>query len=171
MEDKVAQIWKDFDVQLKTLICAKMNNRNECFDVLQDVYVKVIKNIDKIESIDNIPAYLNAIANNAVADHFRKESKNKRIVLNEENVDKLTIVDEIAVNDVDVDACIHCIEPGIEALPPKYKDAFVMSELQGIPQKEVAEKLGISLSGAKSRVQRAREKLREEVMRCCHTSL
>jgi RNA polymerase sigma-70 factor, ECF subfamily len=170
MENKVTEIWKNFDTQLKRLICTKMNNRNECLDVLQDVYVKVIHNIDKIASVENIPAYLNTIANNAVADHFRKQSK--KIVLNAENVDKLVIIDEVGINGHrHEDACIACIEPGIDMLPKKYKDAFVMSELQGMPQKEVAEKLGISLSGAKSRVQRAREKLREEVLKCCNSKL
>jgi RNA polymerase sigma-70 factor, ECF subfamily len=170
MEDKVKEIWKNFDAQLRSFICNKMNNGNECLDVLQDVYIKVIKNIDKIGSIENMPAYLNTIANNAVTDHFRKQSK--KIVLNEENVDKLVIIDEVGNNgDGQEDACFQCIEPGIQMLPKKYKDAFIMSELQGMPQKEVAEKLGISLSGAKSRVQRAREKLREEVLKCCNNKL
>jgi RNA polymerase sigma-70 factor, ECF subfamily len=167
MEEKVKEIWKNFDAQLKTFICGKMNNHNECLDVLQDVYIKVIKNIDKIESIENISAYLNRIASNAVVDYYRQQSK--KIVLNDNNLDKLVIIDEVGSDGHEqMDACFDCIEPGIDMLPDKYKEAFVLSELQGIPQKEVAEKLGISLSGTKSRVQRAREKLREEVMRCCN---
>jgi DNA-directed RNA polymerase specialized sigma24 family protein len=59
MEDKVREIWENFDKQLRGYICTKMNNNNECLDVLQDVYLKIIKNIDKISAIENIPSYLN----------------------------------------------------------------------------------------------------------------
>ena len=58
MEDKIREIWENFDKQLRGYICAKMNNNNECLDVLQDVYLKIIKNIDKISEIENIPPYL-----------------------------------------------------------------------------------------------------------------
>ncbi len=43
-----------------------------------------------------------------------------------------------------------------------------MAELEGLTQKKIAADLGISLSGAKSRVQRARGKLKEMILDCCH---
>jgi RNA polymerase sigma-70 factor, ECF subfamily len=60
-----------------------------------------------------------------------------------------------------------CLRPMIEALPAIYRDALIMTDLEGLSQKALAEKLGISISGAKSRVQRAREKLKEEILNCC----
>ena len=167
MEDKVREIWENFDKQLRGYICAKMNNNNECLDVLQDVYLKIIKNIDKISAIENMPSYLNRLASNAVADHYRQRSK--KPVLSPDDVNNLVIIDEVNGEDEEVkNCCLQCLEPGIDTLPEKYKEAFILSEIEGIPQKEVAEKLGITLSGAKSRVQRAREKLREEVLKCCY---
>ena len=56
----------------------------------------------------------------------------------------------------------------VEALPTRYRDAVELVELRGMKQREAAEKLGLSLSGAKSRVQRGREKLRELMLECCH---
>ncbi|TAK64714.1 MAG: hypothetical protein EPO24_03095, partial [Bacteroidetes bacterium] len=49
-----------------------------------------------------------------------------------------------------------------------YREAIKLSEIDGIPQKEVAKKLGISLSGAKSRVQRGRKMLKDLLFECCH---
>jgi RNA polymerase sigma-70 factor (ECF subfamily) len=43
-----------------------------------------------------------------------------------------------------------------------------LSELEGISQKEIAVRLGISYSGAKSRIQRGREKLKQLFYECCH---
>jgi RNA polymerase sigma-70 factor (ECF subfamily) len=56
----------------------------------------------------------------------------------------------------------------IAGLPEHYRQALLLTEYQGLTQEQLAERLGISLSGAKSRVQRAREKLRDMLLRCCH---
>ena len=62
----------------------------------------------------------------------------------------------------------ECIRPMVERLSRTHREAMVLSELEGLTQKEVAERLGVSLSGAKSRVQRGRAKLKELMMDCCH---
>ena len=55
----------------------------------------------------------------------------------------------------------------IEGLPPKYREALTLVDLGGKSQKEVAEALGVSYSGMKSRVQRAREMLKRAILDCC----
>jgi RNA polymerase sigma-70 factor (ECF subfamily) len=56
----------------------------------------------------------------------------------------------------------------VNALPEPYREALYLTEYQGLSQRELAARLGISLSGAKSRVQRAREKLKQLLLDCCH---
>jgi len=56
----------------------------------------------------------------------------------------------------------------ILSLPEKYSQALILTELEGMSQIELAEKLSISVSGAKSRVQRAKHLLKENLMKCCH---
>jgi RNA polymerase sigma-70 factor (ECF subfamily) len=60
-----------------------------------------------------------------------------------------------------------CVKPFINKLPGEYKEALLLTEFQDISQKELAEKLNISYSGAKSRVQRGRAKLKEIILDCC----
>ena len=55
----------------------------------------------------------------------------------------------------------------IAQLPDRYRDAVRMSELEGLSQQAVADRLHLSLSGAKSRVQRGRAKLRQILDACC----
>lgn len=55
----------------------------------------------------------------------------------------------------------------IAQLPETYREAVELYELKGDAQKKIADKLGISLSGAKSRVQRGREKLKSLLFDCC----
>ena len=56
----------------------------------------------------------------------------------------------------------------IDDLPEKYRQALRLTLYEGLTQQEVAQRLGLTLSGAKSRVQRGREKLKEAFLNCCH---
>lgn len=64
---------------------------------------------------------------------------------------ELTANDEIA----------QCLKAMINYLPEKYKQAIKLTEFQNLTQRELGERMGLSVSGAKSRVQRARLKLKE----------
>ena len=56
----------------------------------------------------------------------------------------------------------------VERLPEPYREAMKLADFEGLSQQEVADRTGVSLSGAKSRVQRARRQLREMILDCCH---
>ena len=55
----------------------------------------------------------------------------------------------------------------IETLRAEDREALTLTEIDGLNREELASELGISLTAAKSRVQRAREKLRRTVKECC----
>ena len=59
----------------------------------------------------------------------------------------------------------------VQSLPDPYREALLLTTYQGLSQQQLAERLGISLSGAKSRVQRARQKVRDVMLCCCHFEL
>lgn len=68
-------------------------------------------------------------------------------------------------------ALARSVGPFIAMLPSPYREALTLTELQGLTQKEAAERVGISLSGMKSRVQRGRQQLRKALEDCCHIAL
>jgi RNA polymerase sigma-70 factor, ECF subfamily len=56
----------------------------------------------------------------------------------------------------------------MDDLPPEYCEALCLTELEGLSQKEYAERIRIPYSSAKSRVQRSRKLLRDMLLKCCH---
>lgn len=56
----------------------------------------------------------------------------------------------------------------IDRLPEKYRQALILDEFEDLPQKQIAQELGLSLPGAKSRIQRARKKLKDILLDGCH---
>jgi RNA polymerase sigma-70 factor (ECF subfamily) len=101
------------------------------------------------------------IARNLIVDYYRRR---KELVEIPENIPAEADVPE---DDLEAKLALS-LEEMIAELPDSYRQALILTEYQGLSQKELAEKLGISLSGAKSRVQRAREKLRDMFLACCH---
>jgi RNA polymerase sigma-70 factor (ECF subfamily) len=180
MNNPVERLWFQFGKQLAEFICRKTGHLDHCHDILQDCYLKIAQNIDKVENADNIGGYLLRLAGNAVNDHYRA-AQHKLTTLStqaEESTDEsvccrhATAAGPLSTPATFADPAPRladcCLRPMIESLPPIYRDALIWTQLDGMSQKELAQKLGISETGARSRVQRAREKLKEVIISCCN---
>jgi RNA polymerase sigma-70 factor (ECF subfamily) len=161
--ETVKGIWKSFDKSLYDLICKKVNHQDHCHDILQEVYIKIIKNIEKVERASNTKSYLLKMADNAVTDYYRQKENKSNNELNED----ILLADENQFQDSSLQLADCCLRPMIESLDSKYKEALIMTELKGMTQKQYADKTGISLTNAKIRVHRARQKLKEVIQSCC----
>jgi RNA polymerase sigma-70 factor (ECF subfamily) len=181
MNSPVEKLWFQFGKQLSEYICHKTGHLDHCQDILQDCYIKISQSIDKVEQADNIGGYLLRLAGNAVNDHYRASlhQPTARAIAPPETPDQSTCCE----SSLPVAATLStpasfadpaprladcCLRPMIESLPPIYRDALIWTQLEGMSQKDLAHKLGISETGARSRVQRAREKLKEVILSCCN---
>lgn len=156
-----SEIWNEFSNRLKGFILKRVNNEYDAEDILQDVFCKIHDNIRKLEAQDKLQSWVYQITRNTVIDYYRRR----------EVMVELSDIPENLVDEPNTDvnnAIVSCLEPMINNLPQKYREAIIMTHIDGLTQKEMAEKIGLSLSGAKSRVQRAREKLKEMLLECCH---
>jgi len=161
MTTEVTNIWTDFHKELKAFIFNKTRNSADTDDILQEVFIKIIRNIDKVNQAENLRHYLYGIVRNTINDYF---TNRKQIVDNKEIEEKITEEESQSLNTTIAECCI---KPFINKLPDNYREALLITEFQDISQKDLAERLNISYSGAKSRVQRGKEKLKELILNCC----
>ncbi len=155
----MADFWQEHKTRLRGYIAKRVRGSDAVDDILQDVFLKAHTSLHTVKSRGSITAWLFRIAANAIVDHYRSQKP----------FDELP--DELAAPEPKRDYVAElatCVQPLIADLPETYQAALVLSEIEGLSQKEVANRLGISLSGAKSRVQRGREKLRECLLDCCN---
>lgn len=158
-----AQVWHDWQAALRRYVARRVRQPADTDDVLHEVFLKIEKHLTQLREPGRLAAWLYRIADHAIADHYRSQRP----------WDELTdeIVNNLPAPESATDATATlaaCLRPMIEALPETYRQAVLWSEIDGLPQREVAERLGITLSGAKSRVQRGRDQLRAIVLGCCH---
>jgi len=110
---------------------------------------------------ERLSAWVYQIARNVIRDYYRSQSGST-----------VALADgELEEDQKRETACTGQTVPGmnelIRQLPEKYQEAVQLSEIEGLTQQEVADRLGISLSGAKSRIQRGRALLKNVLDQCC----
>jgi RNA polymerase sigma-70 factor (ECF subfamily) len=158
---KSDELWRNYRQQLYLFILKRVNDPNVAEDIVQDVFTKMLGQRNSLRDEEKLRPWLYQITRNAIVDHYRAHQEpsplaEDLLVANEENTESASR--ELA-------DC--CLRPLLEELPALYKEAILLSELEGLTQKEVARQLNISLSGAKSRVQRGRQLLKAALIQCC----
>jgi RNA polymerase sigma-70 factor (ECF subfamily) len=156
------QLWETFSGPLQQFIRRRVSDPHSAEDILQDVFLKVHARIDTLHQQDRVAAWMYQIARNTIADYYRAQWPTSDIPAT------LAAPDNLAAGDDVVQELLPCVAAMVDALPGTYREALRLTEYTGLSQKELSERLGISLSGAKSRVQRARIKIKEQLLACCH---
>ena len=161
MDKNLEVLWETFATRLRRFILKRLTDEGAAEDILQDVFVKIHARIDSLKNPAKLESWIYNITRNAIVDHYRSRKPT------EELPETLAAPQSSAppADELDLTPVIRRM---IRSLPDDYRQALIMTEYEGLTQKELAERLGISLSGAKSRVQRAREKLKEMLLECCH---
>ncbi len=152
--------WKNHKAQLRSYVGKRIDDTNAVDDILQEVYIKASSNLHQLNSKGSLKSWLYRIAHNTIIDFYRGrqpyEELPEDLIAQEQDTGKQAR-EELA----------QCLRPLIDELPEKYSTPLRLAELDGVSQQNIANQLGLSLSGAKSRVQRARVKFREQMMACC----
>jgi RNA polymerase sigma-70 factor (ECF subfamily) len=164
MKADVEAVYNEFDAQLRRFIRRRVSDADAVEDILQEVYVRIHARIHTLRDKGKLQSWIYQIARHAVIDYYRSQKPAAELP------EALPLLDDSDENDV-VRELAPSVKAMINCLPEKYRQALLLTDYQGLTQKEVAERLGLSWSGAKSRVQRAREKLKDMLLDCCHFEL
>lgn len=161
-------VWKEFQARLRAFVLRRVKTPGDVDDIVQDVFVRIHGNLDKLQSEDKLPAWIFQITRNAIVDHYRVAPKVESMDPDFESPlpprydgTELSELGELS----------RCIEPMLGALRQHYRDALKLTDLDGISQREAARLSRISVSGMKSRVQRARHQLKQMMLGCCQIDL
>jgi len=154
-------LWTQFATRLRFFIRGRVADDTAAEDVLQNVFVKIQQRLGQLRDTGKLQSWVYQIARNAIVDHHRQTRTT------EELPDNLA-QETSAQGDEEAEPLMAAFRRMIETLPEPYRDAIRLTEFEGLTQQELAERLGLSLSGAKSRVQRGRAMLKEMLLDCCH---
>ncbi|HET6559136.1 MAG TPA: RNA polymerase sigma factor SigZ [Prolixibacteraceae bacterium] len=161
MNQSTAELWERFADRLRRFIISKVKDEALADDLLQETFIRIHSKIDTLQDETKVQSWVYQVARNIIHDHFRKASP-------ETHAEVPEIMEEEQEADEAMTATIRDMVLFMEELPEQDCQALCRVEFEGISIREYAEKAGISYTAAKSRVARARYKLSDLLMNCCH---
>ncbi|MCL4788324.1 MAG: RNA polymerase sigma factor SigZ [Verrucomicrobia bacterium] len=159
MNATLEHIWHEFADRLREFIRRRVADPHTAEDILQDVFVKIQARLNRLKDPAKLQSWIYLIARNAIIDHYRTRKETVEV--------PETLAAETEPADGEMEDLKASFRRMIYSLPEPYREALVMTEFEGLTQPQLAERLGISLSGAKSRVQRGRAQLTQMLHDCC----
>ena len=162
-------VWRGFFKPLRAFVLRRVHEAGDADDILQEVFVRIHRGLGSLRQKDKLPAWLFQVTRNAIADHYRARLEVGQLLAGDFEVPATAYQD--SEEQSGLSELSACVAPMIAALPEKYRDALVMIDLNGMTQREAANRLGVSLSGAKSRVQRGRKQIKDMLLACCRVEL
>jgi len=168
MRETGEEIWKQVHERLRSFIAKRVADEAEADDLLQEVFVRVHRHLDQVKEPDRLVAWIFQITRNAIIDYYRSPGRRREIsvgLVDDWEGDGANSIEE--PDDTAKTELSACLRPMIERLPEDYRQAIELVELDGLTQKEAAQRMGLSLPGMKSRVQRGRKQLKVLLEDCC----
>ena len=155
--------WADLAVEVRRAISRKIDDPDTVEDLVQDVFVRVASRQEQLRDGERLAAWVGRIARSIVVDHYRRTRPAEPL--------PESVAEETPDDVVETAPLARFVGRKIESLPEHYRDVLRLTEIEGITQREAAERLGVSLSALKSRVLRGRAMLEEELHECCTIEL
>lgn len=162
--ENTEEIWYEFHKKLLAFIESRIKDKSYAEDILQDVFLKIHSNIDNLKNLKKIESWIYQITRNTIIDFYRSSRNHEELP------------QWLASHETDETEKFHhqlssCLKSLVGQLPARYGIAVMTSDIEGRPQKELAHMENISLSGAKSRIQRGRILLKKLFHDCCGNEL
>ncbi|WP_075555874.1 RNA polymerase sigma factor [Parabacteroides timonensis] len=157
---RVADIFRKYQAQLKGFINKRVSSREDSEDILQNVFYQFMKSDQEENPIEQIAAWLYSVARNQIIDRSRKRREEEMPYLST-NEDDGTFLKELSELMPDEDQSPEMdfirstvwkeLEYALLELPDEQRTVFELTELEGIPFKEIAESTGIAVNTLISR--------------------
>lgn len=157
-----AAVLAGFRAKLTAFVERRVSSPADAEELVQDILLRLHTKGAAVEEA-RLPAWLYRVARNIITDYYRNRATVPPL---SELPEELPASADGHDGDLTTELAT-CLDPLLAGLPTKYAEAVRLADLEGHGQQLVADRLGLSLSGAKSRIQRGRALLHHALAQCC----
>ena len=154
----VTQAWSQHEAELRRYLLNQLHDAHLAEDLLQDTFMKALAQGSRFCQLNNARAWLFRVAKNRLIDYRRTRKPHQELP---EQLQHVQDPPDPVVN------LAHCLPRALAELAPEESHAIRLCDLEGLTQTAYASAAGISVAGAKSRVQRARRRLQAHLKKAC----
>jgi RNA polymerase sigma-70 factor (ECF subfamily) len=166
------KVFRDYAPWVYNLARRMLGNDADAEDVTQDVLLQVVRKLDTFRGDSQLSTWLHKVTVNAALAHRKKRARRAEHeihdplehFMNDGHHAHSVRPWSIAPEQQAVDHETHqLIEQAIAGLPEVYRDVYVLADVEGMPNAEIADVLGLSLPAVKSRLHRGRLLMRNSL--------
>ncbi len=154
---------KESHRDLYAYLVRRLGDPHDAADVLQEFFVAVLGNFDRVRDEERIRGWMSRILQNSIADHYRKKSRARRLEASYAADRSMIEEDEI---DLVICACLYKLLP---TLKPDYATLIWRADLLGEERGVLAAELGLDDNAFRVKLHRARRALRRRLHESCET--
>lgn len=169
-------LWEELHGNLRAFISRRVRNQSDVDDLVQRVLLQIVKGLSSLRDAERLHAWIYRTARNVIVDYYRSSTARREVASG--GTEDLALADGAesqALSEGDERSALQelaaCMTPMIRQLPPAYREAITLADLDGVNQAEAAARVGVSVSGMKSRIQRGRKQLKAVLEECCRVHL
>jgi len=160
MSQNTSDIFAQYQSQLRGFIAKRVPSKEDCEDILQNVFYQLAKVDLEKNPIQQISAWLYTVARNQITDRSRKQRESSMPYLNNGDEDGSFVkeVTEILFDDDASPEMVYLralfweeLEKALSELPEEQRNVFELTELEGISFKEISESTNIPVNTLISR--------------------
>lgn len=135
-------------------------------DLRQETLLRIERGLPNFAGRAQLKTWAFSIAGNVVADYLRQPQHRLKLVDIEEaanaSADDQTLDEQLVIDEMN-----SCVRGVIDSLPPDYRTALILHDLEGMTAEQTADVSQCSLATAKIRIHRARQRLKDALQRQC----
>ncbi|WP_230869360.1 RNA polymerase sigma factor [Iocasia frigidifontis] len=148
-----------------------LSNLDDASDITQEIFIKVYQNLEKFKGQSSFSTWLFSIAGNHCRDELRKRQKELKHSSLDSIAEERKETERVSDNNSNYqpeersiqNEQFRDIEIALSKLSIEYRESLVLRDIQGFTYDEISKILGLPAGTVKSRLSRARRKLRDEL--------
>ena len=151
---------------LRSFFARRVARPDDVEDLVQECLLRVHGRIGELRDQERLAAWVQRIARNLLVDHARRRGAEPGTGSQDLPLAELSHEASSAEGEAEREVAAW-LPDFVAGLPEAYRQAVHLAEIEGLAHREIAQRLSLSISGVKSRVQRGRRRLRERLQACC----
>ncbi|NUO82736.1 RNA polymerase sigma factor [candidate division KSB1 bacterium] len=141
-------------------VCVSMLGTREVEDLVQDIFIKILKKIQNFEGRAALFTWIYEITVNHCRDELRKRKRRRWFSLHalpQETVEQIPLEEASASEQMEAGEMRYHLRRALNQLEPKYRELVVLRDLEGLSYEEIAKARGLAEKLVKSRLYQARQ--------------
>jgi len=155
-------LWNTFQDRLKRFITRRVSRTEDAEDILQSIFEKIHNQGEALNKVNNISAWLYTITRNEIINHYRRSKELYQLP------ETLAVTDSEQDTDrYEKEFYIECMKVFIGNLSEE-EQGLLNKVIDGTSLKQISDQTNKPYPTIKAKVQRSREKIRKDFIRCCN---